>query len=161
MSLTCSKTFSLKVTSACGAGTDWINAPGTCRLRVQGYIPTLFPNFAAALPGGAVVWDGTLPTLVGTGVFAEYDSDPTVDNINGMLVCNPGGLHLAGVYLNWTGAKWGFEIAVNTGACGSLARYDQGVPDPNPLAGLAGYSLVAEAGGYAAPASIILEAYSL
>ena len=59
--------MSIKVALGCDASTDWINSPGTCRLRIKSYVDGQFVNnlgCPAYDAGAGVVWDGTFTNFV-------------------------------------------------------------------------------------------------
>jgi len=64
---TCISSKTLNVVVGCDASTDWINSPGTCRLRIKAYVDGTFINnlgCPAYDAGAGVVWDGTFKNFV-------------------------------------------------------------------------------------------------
>jgi hypothetical protein len=70
------KDFSLTVkASCCGASTDWINSPGTCRLRIKNYVDGIFPDctscaFTMQADSGPL-WDGEFSAFGGSGTYTQ------------------------------------------------------------------------------------------
>lgn len=66
---TCYKDCSLTVDPpGCGPLTDWLNNPGTCRLRIRSYVPGLFTACGACNASVNPEWDGTFPNFA-LGVY--------------------------------------------------------------------------------------------
>lgn len=70
--IACIKDFTLEVTSVCGPATDWIAAPGTCRLRIRNYNPADFTFGALCVDcnlDGNPDFGGVFSTFAGAGHY--------------------------------------------------------------------------------------------
>lgn len=66
----CSKTFALTVDApTCGAGTDWDNNPGACRVRIKNFVVGSIPGCPACPGGVGVEWDGTFPVFTAPSTY--------------------------------------------------------------------------------------------
>lgn len=120
--MTCNQTLTLRVTS-CGAGTDWVNNPGSCRIRIKNYVDGLLPGCVVCNVSGAPAWDGTFSEVVSPGVFAADTS--TAKSISGKV--------FAGATLTWTGLKWTFNITCLQGGVGTGMWQASVLGSPTPF----------------------------
>lgn len=105
---TCTDDFTIAVTAGCDCTTDWVANPGTCRLRITGYVNGVLLACFAATVSGSPAWDGTLPTLdQSTPPFTQYLAVNIGFSITGHV--------FNGSAISWTGAHWNMNIIGDTG----------------------------------------------
>lgn len=110
--ITCDFDKTLKVTDSCALLTpaQWLNTPGTCRLRIKNFNPADWSaGCGACVPAGGVTWDGTFPTFnVGDGFYISA----TTVNVGGKQLVF--GIHTAGLF--FFGGNWVIQIDCQGGA---------------------------------------------
>lgn len=158
------------VTIECAASicdsADWTTNPISCRLRIAGYLDSLFPAYAPALAcgGSPTSWDGTLPQFTTSLGTAAYMGASTVDCMGGMEVTQ----FAAPVfyvpilqYNNIVPNGWDLAIYAHTssGAATVLARYTRNDLSPIGVYTWDGPAEPVLGTPYNPPATITIEAY--
>ena len=149
----CPQSFSIQVSDVvCGAGTDWANNPGTCRLRIKNFNAALFntAGCATCTPAGANTWDGTFPDYHAPVLGSwTYRIDPTTVSLFGTAPLF--GSNCACGFLNGSG----FYVAFACAGAPGLYLWSSNFNVSGPLGIYSGPGI----GCCPGPASIEIEAY--
>lgn len=161
MTTSCYRNYSLDVNPGCDAGTDWLNAPGTCRLRIKNFNNADWTNSTLctlARAGAVAVWDGTF-SLVVPIVFPTPGNSYEID-LGTFQTCG-------GVYLGSSGTsflvyyggvpKWRLQISYMDTGLGDQLRWLGDLAGTSPI-GIYPQLNRCNAG---LPASIEIEGYPL
>lgn len=128
--------MSIKVAVGCDASTDWINAPGTCRLRIKAYVDGQFINnlgCPAFDAGAGLVWDGTFTNFVPIvpNVACRYDIvGKGFGQVSGFAIDSAS----TQTFLSFAGGNWTLSVvSFHLGVPQTLWASDGIKPGANPL----------------------------
>lgn len=97
----CQQILTLTENTVCGPLTDWVGAPGLCKLRIKNYVDGFIPVAGPCVGGGTVTWDGTFADWVGAGLDATFFINAAFDRINGKVLLAGGSLHYNHLLNRW------------------------------------------------------------
>ncbi len=134
----------------CSTSADWVNAPGNCRLRISGYVDTLF-GACAACNSGAIypVWDGVFPNFLGFGSYT-IDFGPGITR-------SVHGKQSPFLHIDWDpfGMVWNLTVQCQTGG-GPIAQWFGQSAGKDPVG-----VYTQTSGCPGGPATVTVEGYSL
>jgi hypothetical protein len=101
----CATQQQLVVVQGCDCTVDWANNPGSCRLRLVGYVDGQILHCAGSVASGLPAWTGTFPTFIPGQYFAVNSGV----SFNGTV---DGGNIWCGAALTFIGGThWGLSIS--------------------------------------------------
>jgi len=132
---TCVSQKSIVVAVGCSASTDWINNPGTCRLRIKAYVDGQFINnlgCPAFDVGAGVIWDGTFTNFVPIvpNVACRYDIvGKGFGRVSGFAIDSSTNFRL-----QFAGGNWTLVVMALSGGFPQTLWASDGIkPGANPL----------------------------
>jgi hypothetical protein len=155
-SATCIQQFSLTVALGCDASTDWINNPGTCRLRIKTYVDGTFINnmgCPAYDAGAGVVWDGTFRNFVPIvpNTACRYDIvGQGFGQISGFAIASAS----VQFFLTFSAGHWVLQVSALSGGVPQTLWTSNNKVGTNPLGTYTFFN-----GCSSVPASLIVEGF--